>query len=156
MFVNIENRGKNRGACDAARTCALTRASHMRDKLPATVAPSVSLALKPPLSVEAAPPLAPVLAPAFELWKLQPAAFVGQGAPQEVIDAATKKKSGIKPECCSSELIALPEAAAQVSVMVLDPGLIILYCIAPQIMSRKKEYPNIARGFAGWFLAVCP
>ena len=80
-LVNVEDRGKNRGACGAARSCLLTRASHIKDGMPAAVAPSVSPALEPPLSVEATPPLAPVLAPAFELWKLQPAAFVGQDAP---------------------------------------------------------------------------
>ena len=117
--------------------------------MPAAVAPSASPALEPPLSVEATLPLAPVLAPAFELWKLQPAAFVGQDAPQEVADAATKKKSYIKPECRSLELVALPKAAAQASVMVLDAGLIILYCGAPQIMSRKKGCSDITGNFAG-------
>ena len=70
-------------------------------------------------------------APAFELWKLQPAACVGQDAPQKVADAAAKKKSCMKPKCRSLELIALPEAAAQNFVMVLDAGLIILYCGGP-------------------------
>ena len=99
--------------------------------MPATVAPSVSPALEPPLSVEATPPLAPVLVPAFELWKLQPAAFVGQDAPQKVADAATKKESCIQPECRLLELVALPKAPTQASVMVLDAGLIILYCGVP-------------------------
>ena len=70
VFVNIENRGKNRGTCNAARACILACASRARGKLPTTVAPSVPPALKTPLSVEAAPPLVPVLAPGFEPWKL--------------------------------------------------------------------------------------
>ena len=123
--------------------------------MPAAVAPSVSTALEPPLSVEATPPLAPVLAPAFELWKPQPAAFVGQDAPQKVADTAAKKESCIQPECCLPERLALPKACAQPSVMVLDAGLIILYCGAPQIMSRKKGYSDISSNFAGWFRAVC-
>ena len=69
-FVNVENRGKNRGTCKGARACTLYCASRTRGKMPATVALSVPPALKTPLSVEAAPPLVPVLAPDFELWKL--------------------------------------------------------------------------------------
>ena len=62
-FVKIKHRGKNRGTGNAAKACILACA-------PAIVAPSVPLALKTPLSVEAVPPLVPVLAPGFEPWKL--------------------------------------------------------------------------------------
>ena len=69
-FVNIEHCSKNRGTSNAARACILACASRAGGKLPAIVAPSVPTALKTPLSVEAAPPLVPVLAPGFEPWKL--------------------------------------------------------------------------------------
>ena len=69
-FVNVENRGENRGTCNAARACTLACDSRAPGKMSATVAPAVPPALKTPLSVEAVPPFVPVLAPDFELRKL--------------------------------------------------------------------------------------